>query len=223
MARTTIDPTINFIIHPTPGWYQTHVRLRIDICVNLTLRVWKYHAWARSQATQANRTGPPPMSSCIATKAEAQAGVGNYGIHVPVGKLDAAHLMNTTIRSKVLAQGQPLTQNQMDALVELTTASAATTTQLKRDNVGPDKVIDTCMTAFTQACADAEDHGIAPPPAAVLVQKLGKACWQALSASANFSNPNYQAAMEAVKEAMSQDPWAIDYDVQEWTRTHGFV
>ena len=133
--------------------------------------------------------------------------------------------MNTTVRSDVLSEGQNLTTPQEEALKELRIASAATTMQLKTNNVGPDKVIDTCMTDFTQTCASQGDAGKPVPSVSVAVTALADACIQALETSAKSAQGNYQEAIAGVKAAKEDGIWDTDIaaDVQLWAKENGFV
>lgn len=183
----------------------------------MTLMAWTYHAWARKQANQAQLRR---LSSAIAPTAEAQVGRGCYG--GPGGKLDAAHLMNTTIRSDVLAAGQQLTPGQQAALGDLRTYSAATSMQLKSNNVGPDKVIDMQMTLFTQECARKGDRGEPVMRAEQAVKWLGNMCLQALQG--NSGQADYQGAIAGVQDAMRSegDIMYIQDDVNLWAKKNGF-
>ena len=163
------------------------------------------------------------MSSSISSIAEAQVGAGNYG--ATGGKLDAAHFMNTTVRDEVLAQGQHLTTQQEKALAELRFASAATTMQLKSNNVGPDKVIDSCMTAFTQTCAKNGDAGQAVPSVQAAIVALADACLLALNSSPKTGNDNYQEAIAGVQAARDAAPWDVDISSEcaLWAKENDFV
>jgi hypothetical protein len=217
VKREMFDQKHDFIVPEQTGWYQSHVKQRIAHCVTLNLKVWSYHLWAKQQATGAAMRR---MASAISDKAEAQAGVGNYG--ATGGKLDAAHLMNTTVRHKVLSEGQNLTPEQTKALEELNLQSAATTMQLKTNNVGPDKVIDTCMTQFKTDCAALGDAGKPVPKGKDAVQALAKACLLALQSSDKAQEDNYKQAIAGVTAALDVS-WDIDNEVEKWTLEYKFV
>jgi len=219
MKRKMMEQEHDFIVPEQPGWYRAHVKRRIQHCANLTLRVWKYHAWAQGRA--AYQPQLRRMGSGIAPTAEAQVGEGNYS--ATGGKLDAAHFMNTTIRSDVLAEGQHLTATQEEALRELFTASAATTMQLKSYNVGPDKVIDGCMTTFTQNCARLGDAGQPVRGARWAVDELGNLCLTKLTNSKKSQRWSYQEAIAGVREAMdASSVFDIQSDVDLWATKYQF-
>lgn len=218
--RKAIEAGIDYMLIPTNDAYRRHVSLRIRHCVTLTLEIWTYHAWAQKQSNQAQLRR---MSSAIAPTATAQAGKGCYG--GPSGKLDAAHLTNTTAKVDVLLEGQGhLTPDQEKGVRELETFSAATTPQLKGDNIGPDKVIDTCMTQFTQECAQEGDKGGAVVRAEQAVQWLGNMCKKALEGNPNSGEANYQQAIEGVRDAMRDPGLAaeIQKEVKKWAEKYKF-
>lgn len=67
-------------------------------------------------------------------------------------KLDAAHLMNTTLVTGAFA-------DENEWVESLYRSSAATTTQFQKSNVGPDKVIDSQQTRTKNAMLYAIQHG----------------------------------------------------------------
>jgi hypothetical protein len=217
-AREKWTQDHDYIVPEQQGWYRQHVAQRISFCANLTLKVLLLHAFLSGGPNQGQLRR---ASSSFAFKAEGQVGTGNYG--ATGGKLDAAHFMNTTIRPDVLLQGQThLSATQEEAITELKFLSSATTMQLKQNNVGPDKVIDSCMTDFTQAMAQAVDLGGPVPSADQLVQTLGNACLLALQGSPNAGQANYVEAIAGVNDALGASTWAIDNDVKLWREQHGF-
>lgn len=159
----------------------------------------------------------------MSQKAEAQAAGGVYLKGGP--KHDAAHLMNVTVRDDRLAMGQGLTANQSLALQELRVMSAATTMQLKENNVGPDKVIDGCITTFTQYWAGQVDAGAPLPNATFLINNLATACGTALAANPKAGTPAYADAIAGVTDALNdrgrQGP-VIDEDVKAWINENAF-
>ena len=218
-ARKKWTQDHNYIVPEQPGWYRQHVAQRISFCVNITLKVLRVKAFL---ATGPNQAQLRRAASSFAYKAEGQVGTGNYG--ATGGKLDAAHFMNTTVRPEVLLQNQThLNHTQEEAINDLKFLSSATTMQLKSNNVGPDKVIDGCVTQFTQSAAQVVDQGAPVPGADQLVQTLGNACLLALQSSSNATQPNYVEAIAGVNDALGASTWSIDNDVQLWLTEKGFL
>lgn len=213
-SRDKMAQSHNYIVPAQIGWYQQHVTLRISHCVHVILKVWHVlHEAKKTHAASSLRR----MASVVSPTAEAQVGVGNYG--ATGGKLDAAHLMNTTVRSDLLLSGMTVSSTQEAMIRDLYTMSGATTMQLKSDNVGPDKVIDTCMTEFAAYCATKCDGGVAPVDSATLVTWLTGKCNERLTASTKSANANYVSAIAGVAAAthaghdvaFEMDAWTKDY------------
>ena len=159
-SREKTEQSMNYLLIPTPDLYTQHVTQRITHFVTVLLKVWHV-----VQHAKANATGTPQkMGASISATAEAQYGSGIYTGSFP--KTDAAHLMNTTVSSDSLVKGWNPSGTQAEMIKALHVASAATTPQRKVDNVGPDKVIDTCMTKLSANWAARCDKGEAVPAAA---------------------------------------------------------
>jgi hypothetical protein len=203
----------DYIVPPQPDWYRQHVTQRVTHFVTVILKVWHVVHTARN-------SGPAPglrrMGSAVSANAEAQVGQGNYG--ATAGKLDAAHLMNTTVRANVLLQGWTPTSIQEEMIKDLYAQSGATTMQLKADNVGPDKVIDRCMTEYAGQCATACDAGHAPPAADTMINALTTLCLQRLQASAKQHRPNYQEAITGVNNAVSGGASRVEDEITPWLK-----
>lgn len=219
-AREMFEQSHNYMVVDQPGWYRQHVKQRMEHTVNVLLRVLWYHIGRQKGAYQ-------PLlrraSSSMSQAAEAQAAGGVYIMGGP--KHDAAHLMNVTVRDSVLAEGQHLSADQVSALEELRLMSAATTMQLKGNNVGPDKVIDTCTTAFTQKWARQVDRRNPLPDAEQLVEELANDCLTSLKANKKSANANYQEAIAGATDALG-DAASIGHNINEdvklWLQEQGF-
>lgn len=207
----------NYVVVPNQDdWYEKHARQRISHFVTVILQVWHvFHEMKKSHAPNALRR----MSSTVSPTAEAQVGQGNYG--ASAGKLDAAHLMNTSVRSDVMLQGMTVTSSQEEMIKALRTMSGATTMQLKADNVGPEKVIDSCMTSFAQLWCAQCDAGNAPPSAESMVAALTHECLTRLNASAKSANVNYQSAIAGVNWAASNAASNVAHEIGPWTKQFG--
>ncbi len=223
--RSMMEQKHNFILLEQ-GEYKKHVYNRIRHCVNMYLRVWIYHAWASGGAYSGQLRR---AQSTISSKAEVQVGSGDYsGNYSTSGlKVDAAHLMNTSIRDDVLAQGQNLDAKRLGVLKELKEASGATTMQTKANNVGPDKKIDTCMSTFAADCTKEMDKGTAVPKAEDLLKLLSGSCLAALKKSKKATkDQGYIEAIAGCQVAADNaagDGYSIDIDVAKWAIESEFV
>lgn len=213
-SRDKMEQSHNYIVPAQDGWYQQHVTLRISHCVQVILKVW--HVLHEAKKTHA-ASSLHRMASVVSPTAEAQVGVGNYG--ATGGKLDAAHLMNTTVRSDLLLSGMTVSSTQEAMIRDLYTMSGATTMQLKGDNVGPDKVIDTCMTEFAAECAAECDSGAAPADAVTLVKLLTDKCHKRLTASKKHAKANYMSAIAGVAAA-TDDGHDVASEMVAWTNEY---
>jgi len=151
--------------------------------------------------------------------AELQTGTGLYlsGIY----KLDAAHLSNVSIYIERLAMGLTLTEGQKQALKDLANSSGATSPQLKRNNVGPDKVIDTCMTQYRHILDGYLKTNVILK-AGDIIQELGGICIGALMKSPKAGESNYQSAIAGVEDAKKNSPWDLT-DAEQWAREYDFI
>lgn len=220
MKREMYEQSHNYIVPDQPGWYQQHVKQRVAHAVNVTLRVLSYHYRRQAEAYGAQLRR---ATSSMSPNAEAQAA---QGIYIRGGtQHDAAHLMNVTVRTKVLSEGQHLDSNQQEGLDLLREMSAATTMQLKSNNVGPDKAIDRCITIFTQRWATHVDSGNPPPKASQLITDLATACRIKLLASKKAGTQNYQDAIAGAQQALSDAERTgsdVDRDVELWLSQYQF-
>jgi len=164
------------------------------------------------------------MGACFSPHADVQSGTGFRNPQIVYGKLDAAHLMNTSVKQDILTQGiqhvPNHTQDQWDALNELREVSAATTTQRQADNVGPDKVIDGCMTTLIAQWAAACDNGQAPPDAGALMNLLCDLCRDTVGDHRDYEG--YHLALNAIEEARS-DAYDVEKDVRAWLAQYRFT
>lgn len=208
-ARVMSDPGVNYYLVPDPELYRNHVKQRITHFVTVMMMVWHTVLHAKGKATGKLRR----MGSSVSLKAEAQAGVGCY--NTPMGNVDAAHLMNTTVRSGHLKEGWVPSQAQAEMIDALNQMSGATTPQLKANNVGPDKKIDTCMSNMVTQWAASCDQGNAVPSAALLVKAIRDACLHSLNTAKKSANANYVTAiagLQLVDERSAADVQR-DYDI----------
>jgi hypothetical protein len=234
--RKMTEPGLNFVALPTQttqttpnkklktgpdivvqsSAYSEHVMLRVKICLRFVLQVLHYANWAKD----ANRNPNFKMTGVFAPNAEQQVAVGNNKLHLGtnVVKSDASHLVNTSIRAAAMMKGMSsiLGQTHIKEIQDLEVESGATTLQLKGNNVGPDKVIDSCMTEFTNKYSRREDKNKPTPSAAELLQKLTDLCLGRLTTHAKAANPNYQEAIEGVKKAKNLSSFDIESDVARW-------
>jgi hypothetical protein len=234
--RKIIGPGLNYVVLPTQttqttpnkklktgpdiveqsSAYSEHVMLRVKICLHFVLQVLHYAKWAKD----AKRNPAFKMTGVFAPNAEQQVAVGNNKLHLGtnVVKSDASHLVNTSIRAAAMKKGMSsiLGQKHIEEIQDLEVESGATTLQLKVDNVGPDKVIDSCMTEFTNEYSRLEDENKPTPSATELLQKLTDLCLGRLTKHAKAANPNYKEAIEGVKNAKNLSPFDIELDVVCW-------
>ena len=193
--------------------YVEHVALRVRHCAMVMMKVLKFYNWASGQGVVKN------WSNIFSKKAEVQV---SDGIYTDTYKVDAAHLMNISVRPTELESGMLLTPDQKKATGDLERISGATTMQYKANNVGPDKVIDTTMTQFIEVFNATWVGSSNFPTASAVVSKLSDMCIANLSQSSKSGNENYQQAIAGVKDAKAKVNWAIDFDVGMWAFQYGF-
>lgn len=213
MSREKMEQEHDFVLVPSDdSVYRRHVRDRIRHCVLVLKRLSYFQVWAKGQGTTKS------MSSMVSKNAEVQVATGIYTQSI---KMDAAHLMNISIRPDALKSGLALTTQQEAAVEELQKLSGATTPQLKSNNTGPDKVIDRCMSEFRSAVEQSWATGV--PDTRVMINYLGTLCLGKLRQSKKSGNANYQAAIAGVQDAMQGTVWEIDEDCAIWAKSYGFV
>ncbi|WP_028105149.1 hypothetical protein [Pseudoduganella violaceinigra] len=211
-SRDKMPQAMDYVLVPNPDLYRQHVKQRITHFVAVMMKVWRANSHAK-----ANSTGTPHgMGSAISSTAEAQVGVGIYKGSFP--KTDAAHLMNTTVRSDKLMHGWSPSTKQTEMLNVLYSSSAATTPQHKVDNVGPDKVIDSCMTTLKIRWSARCDKGEAVPDAASLVKEAVAECLQALGSSSNAGQANYQVAIAGVNLVDGSSVFDVEREYAIWSQ-----
>lgn len=204
---------MDYLLVPSPDLYKQHVKQRITHFVTVLMQVWFVVTHAKAQPPGVGKLRR--MASSVSPTAEAQAGVGIY--HGSFPNTDAAHLMNTTVRSGNLQQGWTPSSTQTEMINALYTASAATTPQRKADNVGPDKVIDTCMTELAKSWAARCDKGEKLPTADSLVNEAVVACQKALQASSKQGNDNYQLAIAGLGLVDQRAIDDVSREIALWT------
>jgi hypothetical protein len=212
MARLKEDQEHDFLLLPSPELYQQHVVSRIRHCVLMMKKLAIYCVWAAGQGTTKR------ISDMVSSKAEVQVGTG---LRNPAYKIDAAHLTNISFRPGAMSSGLTLSTDQQQAVAELQIESGATTPQLQKDNVGPDKVIDSVMTDF-RAYVQANCTTVVPIAQQIL-DTLADRCILALSNSAKAGEPNYKLAIAGATVAKTQTTWEIDEDCAAWQKKYGFV
>jgi len=211
MSRRKEEQQHNFMLLPNDELYQQHVIQRIRHCVWLMKRLAIYCVWAAKQGVTKS------ISSMVSSKAEVQVGTG---LRLKGYSLDASHLTNISVRSSAMSSGLTLSPIQQEAVKELQSLSGATTPQFQRDNVGPDKVIDSCMTVF-RAYVETNCTTVVPDAKAIL-DVLADRCIQALSNAKKSTDSRYQLAIDAATTAKSQTTWEIDEDCEAWKTQCGF-
>jgi hypothetical protein len=130
-AREMLDYPLNYVMLPDVEMrsYAQHVRMRTKHFFIVVLNA----------VLEMQRQGGMVSPAMFTDHAKAQEAKGyRLGKEAEV-KYDAAHLMNTTLVRKAFKVKSPVVN-------ELYRASAATTTQFQKANVGPDKLIDTQQT-----------------------------------------------------------------------------
>ncbi len=192
-------------------FYSDHVTLRMKHFTAVIMRVICFERWSSTE-----RNGRLNLSQMLSQNAEAQVSIGMYN---DLYKLDAAHLMNTTVKPDVMKQGITLTLAQAAAVDELEVLSAATTMQYKANNVGPDKVIDRCMSDFVAGYG----YSLFMPRADGVLNEIANSCIARLTGSKKSSKDNYAAAIEGAAAAKLMNTSDIDADVEQWAESLGFV
>ena len=134
--RDYLDYELDYVIVPDNEMksYAQHVRMRTKHFFIVVLGA------VLEMKSQGGTVGPGMFTDT----AKAQEATGFRLGQQPEDKLDAAHLMNTTLVPKVF-------KNKNQRVADLYRASAATTTQFQKANVGPDKLIDTQQTKTKNA------------------------------------------------------------------------
>lgn len=192
-------------------FYSEHVTLRMKHFTAVIMRVICFERWSSTE-----RHGRLNLSQMLSQNAEAQVSIGMYN---DLYKLDAAHLMNTTVKPDVMKQGITLTLAQAAAVDDLEVMSAATTMQYKANNVGPDKVIDRCMSDFVAGYG----YSLFMPRADGILTEIADSCITRLSGSKKSSKDNYAAAIEGAQAAKLMNTGDIDADVEQWAESLGFA
>lgn len=152
MCREHLQDTLNNMHFPDPHaktGYSRHVRMRTEMFCYLIHAV--AHLCLKYRP-------PRPFEYYLSDTAEVQIG---SGLRLPAGatsdklSMDAAHFCNTSFRADTfLVHVRSLNKGAAElAAIQaycegIKVASAATSYQLQRDNVGPDKVIDSYQTEF---------------------------------------------------------------------------
>lgn len=211
-AREKTEQNMNYLLVPTPDLYTQHVTQRITHFVTVLLEVWHVVLHAKANATGS----PQKMGNSVSAIAEAQVGGGIYT--GSFAKTDAAHLMNTTVRSDNLLKGWSPSSTQEQMIQALHTASAATTPQRKADNVGPDKVIDSCMTVLAQSWAARCDKGEAVPSAASLIAEVKAKCLASLKSNRKSINANYQQALAGINAVDERSTSDVSNEYELWIK-----
>jgi hypothetical protein len=219
MKRNMIEQEHNFMLIPQDGsLYENHVRDRLKHFVSVMMKLCIYYFWAKNQGVK------KVMSQMVSETAEVQV---SSGIYTQSMKIDAAHLMNTSLRPDYMKSGLTLSSKQEYAINELHKISGATTPQLKSNNVGPDKVIDRCMSDFR---SQVEVYfSTAVPNSGTLIGLLADSCENKLKIkyaeklkSGKTPSGNYAGAINGIAEAR-KTTWEIDEDCRLWTEEYDFV
>lgn len=194
--------------------YKEHVTRRIHYFALLMMKAYRFLQWANLQG--ANLT----FSDIISKTARVQVGTGIKGGFV--GNTDAAHLVNTSIvSSTMIIQSLALSKDQKNAIKELEFESGATHNILKADNVGPDKVIDTCMTEYIKELdAHLQTNSLDQK---TIIDELITSCSTSLKASKKSNNGNYLLAFLGVQAARQNPPWNADEEAENWAKANGFI
>jgi hypothetical protein len=143
-ARDMLPYSLNYVLVPNTSMdtYKQHVQMRTRHFFNVVLN-------AVLEMQRQKGTVKPGM---FTDHAKAQEAKGYRLGSEPESKLDAAHLMNTT-----LIPGSFPTKT--ERVEQLYRSSAATTTQFQKANVGPDKLIDSQQTRTKTAMLSAIQGG----------------------------------------------------------------
>lgn len=142
---------------------RAHLPYQLDFVVvpQINMQEYKNHASMRTThfftvvlcaVKELQRQLGAVTSGLFTDHAKAQIAKGFRLGSDPEDKQDAAHLMNTTL----VPSSFPVQNAKVQLLYE---ASAATTNQFQKANVGPDKIIDAAQTASKNAMLHAIHHG----------------------------------------------------------------
>jgi hypothetical protein len=213
--REKIDQKVQFVARPDKGpakeSYKEHVRNRVRNHIYLLRKTAKLCIKYKPVKRYKNY---------LSDTASVQVGEGVYATGVNQN-LDAAHFCNTSfesnnflvdIKGTVPAPSIDLTSYCKDTR----TFSGATSPQLKSDNVGPDKVIDTFQTQYKNLFLDeVQNTGKIPEPDKMFndYQTKLKLHLQ-VSQAKSFKAPNssgYEGAM-AAKEQVEAMGVQWDYE-----------
>jgi len=199
--REKIDQNINYVARPDKGPikenYKEHVRNRVRNHIYLL----------RKTARLCIKYKPTKRyKHYLSDKASVQVGEGVYATGVNQN-LDAAHFCNTSFESNAfLVDIKGSVPNPSIGLTlyckDTRTFSGATSPQLKYDNVGPDKVIDTFQTYYKDLfLEDVQNTGKIPEPDKMFNDYVGKLNLHFQTSQAkSFKDPNssgYEGAMAA--------------------------
>lgn len=144
-SRHKLNYPLDYVLPPDPEMasYAQHVRMRTRHLFSVVLNA----------VTEMQNQRGKVHRGMFSDHAEAQEGKGFRPKRGTTGdKLDAAHLMNATLRTKSFPR-QTVTVKRLHRL------SAATTTQFQKANVGPDKLIDSQQTKTKNAMLGAIPGG----------------------------------------------------------------
>ncbi len=219
MQRNMMEQEHNFMLVPQDGsLYENHVRDRLKHFVSVMIKLCIYYFWAKNQGVKKN------MSQMVSETAEVQV---SSGVYTQSMKIDAAHLMNTSLRPDYMKSGLTLSPKQEYAINELHRISGATTPQLKANNVGPDKVIDRCMSDFRHQVE--VYFSTAVPDSGTLIGLLADLCENRLmikhaekTKGGKIPSGDYAGAIKGIAEAR-KTTWEIDEDCRLWAAEYDFV
>jgi hypothetical protein len=143
-ARDMLPYSLNYVMLPDTNMsaYTQHVKMRTRHFFTVVI----------AAVFEMQKQGQTPHPAMFTDHAKAQEAKGYRLGSEAESKLDAAHLMNTTLVPSSFTQKN-------ETVGHLYRASAATTTQFQKSNVGPDKIIDSQQTVTKNAMLSAIKGG----------------------------------------------------------------
>ena len=223
-SREMLNAGINNMLMPdanSKDSYGLHVRMRTEMFCYLI------HATA---CLCLKYQAPRPYEDYLSDKAEVQVGTGlRFQATATTDKLsiDAAHFCNTSFRADLLLQhvhklgkSGPELQKIAAFCDSFKVLSASTSFQLQRDNVGPDKLIDSFQTEYKNWFLKAVKSQQKVPTGRETYTAVVTELTQALSTSQarsmiNPSASGYPGAMKAMDILGNIDLRFLSWSVEE--------
>ncbi|WP_446811481.1 hypothetical protein ACH50O_07925 [Methylomonas sp. 2BW1-5-20] len=220
MKRKMEESGINFYLMPNDdkSTYADHVKMRAEMFCYLLHKV--AHLCVKYKPSKS-------FEKYLSDTAAVQVSEGVYSKDTGV-KIDAAHLCNTSFLCDLFLTDitGPISPTLRSYCEKLRTVSGATTPQLKSDNVGPDKVIDSYQTKFkNDYLKDVSSKNIIPAGRDTYINYvIGLNKELAKSKSRSFTDPNsggYEGAHSA-KKRMTELELELDNGQISWSMEDEF-